>query len=55
MPQPELTEELKRDLQVIRMRKALDPKQFYKGNDMKGLPKYFQVILLTTNLQSTCH
>lgn len=43
MPAPELTEDLKRDLQVLRMRRVLDPKRFYKKNDLKDLPKYFQV------------
>ena len=40
----ELTPELKRDLQIIRMRGVLDPKRFYRSSDMKKeLPKYFQV------------
>ncbi|CAK1548141.1 unnamed protein product [Leptosia nina] len=43
MAAPELTPELKRDLQLLRMRSALDPKHFYKKNDMEVLPKYFQV------------
>lgn len=43
MPAPELTEDLKRDLQVLSMRRVLDPKRFYKKNDLKDLPKYFQV------------
>ncbi|XP_034840898.1 deoxynucleotidyltransferase terminal-interacting protein 2 [Maniola hyperantus] len=43
MPVPEMTEELKNDLQVLKMRSALDPKHFYKKNDMEVLPKYFQV------------
>ncbi|XP_049886329.1 deoxynucleotidyltransferase terminal-interacting protein 2 [Pectinophora gossypiella] len=43
MPAPEVTEELKNDLQVLKMRSALDPKHFYKKNDMEVLPKYFQV------------
>ena len=39
-----LTPELKRDLQIIRMRGVLDPKRFYRSSDMKKeLPKYFQV------------
>ncbi|XP_055327206.1 deoxynucleotidyltransferase terminal-interacting protein 2-like [Paramacrobiotus metropolitanus] len=43
MPAPELTDELKNDLRALRMRDALDPKRFYKPNDTKGLPKYFQI------------
>ncbi|XP_063245166.1 deoxynucleotidyltransferase terminal-interacting protein 2 [Bacillus rossius redtenbacheri] len=43
MPAPEMTEELKHDLQVLQMRSVLDPKHFYKKNDLKVLPKYFQV------------
>ncbi|KAI5633472.1 fcf2 pre-rRNA processing domain-containing protein [Phthorimaea operculella] len=43
MAAPEVTEELKNDLQVLKMRSALDPKHFYKKNDMEVLPKYFQV------------
>jgi len=44
MPAQELTEDLKRDLQIIRMRNVLDPKKFYKSSDMKKeLPKYFQI------------
>ncbi|CAD0195703.1 unnamed protein product [Chrysodeixis includens] len=43
LPAPEITEELKNDLNVLKMRSALDPKHFYKKNDMEVLPKYFQV------------
>jgi hypothetical protein len=43
MGAPELTDESKRDLEVLQMRSALDPKRFYKKNDLKVLPKYFQV------------
>ncbi|KAJ3220413.1 Deoxynucleotidyltransferase terminal-interacting protein 2 [Dinochytrium kinnereticum] len=46
MKAPDLTDELKRDLQVIRSRAALDPKRHYKKPDksMKGkLPKFFQI------------
>ncbi len=39
----EVTEEQKRDLEVLRMRGALDPKRFYKKNDAEAPPKYFQV------------
>ncbi|GFG28739.1 hypothetical protein Cfor_06018 [Coptotermes formosanus] len=43
MPATELTDELKNDLEILRMRSVLDPKHFYKKNDLKVLPKYFQV------------
>ncbi|CAD6241159.1 GSCOCG00009182001-RA-CDS [Cotesia congregata] len=43
MPAPEMTAEVRHDLQVIQMRSALDPKRFYKKNDIKALPKYFQI------------
>ncbi|XP_006814011.1 deoxynucleotidyltransferase terminal-interacting protein 2-like [Saccoglossus kowalevskii] len=43
MKAPEMTEELKNDLKVIKMRGALDPKRFYKGSDVRGLPKFVQV------------
>lgn len=44
LPAPEMTEEKQRDLEIIQMRSILNPKQFYKKNDLKVLPKYFQVI-----------
>ncbi|KAI3368791.1 hypothetical protein L3Q82_025774 [Scortum barcoo] len=43
MKAPEMTQELKGDLQVLKMRGSLDPKRFYKKNDRDGFPKYFQV------------
>ncbi|XP_045584094.1 U3 small nucleolar RNA-associated protein 6 homolog [Procambarus clarkii] len=43
MKAPELTEEVKRDLEVLQMRSVLDPKRHYKNSDMKVLPKYFQL------------
>ncbi|KAH0557259.1 deoxynucleotidyltransferase terminal-interacting protein 2 [Cotesia glomerata] len=43
MPAPEMTAEVRHDLQVIQMRSALDPKRFYKKNDIKALPKYFRI------------
>jgi len=43
MKAPEITEELKNDLQILQMRSALDPKHFYKRSEMKTLPKYFEV------------
>lgn len=45
MPAPTLTPELKDDLQILKMRDALDPKKHYKkgASKSKALPKYFQV------------
>lgn len=43
LPATEMTEEKQRDLEIIQMRSILNPKQFYKKNDMKVVPKYFQV------------
>ncbi|RVE53230.1 hypothetical protein evm_002063 [Chilo suppressalis] len=43
LPAPEITDELKNDLEILKMRSVLDPKHFYKKNDMEVLPKYFQV------------
>ncbi|XP_076673825.1 deoxynucleotidyltransferase terminal-interacting protein 2 [Andrena cerasifolii] len=43
MRPPEMTPEIRHDLQVLQMRSALDPKHFYKKNDLKVLPKYFQI------------
>ncbi|KAI4794912.1 hypothetical protein KUCAC02_031772 [Chaenocephalus aceratus] len=43
MKAPELTQELKADLQVLKMRGSMDSKRFYKKNDRDGFPKYFQM------------
>ncbi|KAL3075731.1 hypothetical protein niasHS_012561 [Heterodera schachtii] len=43
MPATELTEERRRDLEVVQMRDALDPAQHYKKPDREVLPKYFQI------------
>ena len=43
MKAPEMTEEQKNDLKILQMRHVLDPKAFYKRNDLKNLPKFFQV------------
>ncbi|KAF9180121.1 hypothetical protein BGZ51_006435 [Haplosporangium sp. Z 767] len=45
LPQQVLTPELKRDLQILKLRNVLDPKRFYKRAE-KGkakFPKYFQM------------
>ncbi|KAK7789535.1 hypothetical protein R5R35_010316 [Gryllus longicercus] len=43
MPAAEITDEKKHDLEVLKMRSVLDPKQFYKKNVLNKTPKYFQV------------
>lgn len=43
MPATEVTDEMRNELKIIQMRSVLDPKHFYKKNDLKVLPKYFQV------------
>lgn len=43
LPATEMTDEVKNDLEILQMRSVLDPKHFYKKNDLKVLPKYFQV------------
>ncbi|XP_031618951.1 deoxynucleotidyltransferase terminal-interacting protein 2 [Contarinia nasturtii] len=43
IPATEVTDELRQDLEVIQMRSVLNPTHFYKKNDLKTLPKYFQV------------
>lgn len=50
MKAPELSQELKGDLQVLKMRGSLDPKRFYKKNDRDGFPKYFQVSMKMNHL-----
>ncbi|KAK6362052.1 hypothetical protein TWF730_005752 [Orbilia blumenaviensis] len=44
MPATDVTPEIKRDLQMIKLRNVLDPHKHFKGDDWKGkLPKYFQM------------
>lgn len=40
----ELTDENRRDLELLQMRAEIDPKSQYRKNDLKVLPKYFQVV-----------
>ncbi|XP_041791660.1 deoxynucleotidyltransferase terminal-interacting protein 2 [Chelmon rostratus] len=49
MKAPEISQELKGDLQVLKMRGSMDPKRFYKKNDRDGFPKYFQVGTVVDN------
>lgn len=44
LPRTNLTPELKRDLQLLRMRDVLDPKRHYKKDNAKGkVPEFSQV------------
>jgi len=43
MQSHELTEENKNDLVALQLRRFIDPKRHYKGNDSKGLPTSFQI------------
>lgn len=38
-----MTDEIKNELEIVRMRSALDTKHFYKRSETKTLPKYFQI------------
>ncbi|KAJ3001562.1 hypothetical protein HKX48_002810 [Thoreauomyces humboldtii] len=42
MPAPEVTEQVKRDLHILKSRPVIDPKVHYKRNTMSAPPKYFQ-------------
>ncbi len=43
LPATQITDEVKRDLRLLHLRAALDPKRFYKGFDQSKFPKYFQL------------
>ncbi|KAK7747105.1 dTDP-fucopyranose mutase [Diatrype stigma] len=44
LPKTDLTPELKRDLQILKMRDILDPKRFYRKDSSKAaVPEYSQV------------
>ncbi|XP_053673662.1 deoxynucleotidyltransferase terminal-interacting protein 2 [Anopheles nili] len=43
MPAPELTTELKNELQLMKMRSVLDPKLAFKRLEKRKLPKYFEI------------
>ncbi|PVU93678.1 hypothetical protein BB561_003102 [Smittium simulii] len=43
MKSPPITEQVKRDLQLLKMRNFLDPKRFYKrDSNSQAIPKHFQ-------------
>lgn len=41
-----ITERVKLDLHMLRLRNAIDPSQHYKKFDTKAIPKVFQVFIL---------
>ncbi|KAK7027297.1 Deoxynucleotidyltransferase terminal-interacting protein 2 [Halocaridina rubra] len=43
MKAPEMTEEVKHDLQILQMRPVLDKTRPFKNKDLKVMPKYFQM------------
>ncbi|XP_038063837.1 deoxynucleotidyltransferase terminal-interacting protein 2-like isoform X2 [Patiria miniata] len=43
MAAAEMTDQLRNDIKAVRMRSTLDPKRFYKHNDMTAMPKFVQV------------
>lgn len=45
MPATPLTPEIKREIQALRLRNALDPKRFYRGSakEDKAMPEFFQI------------
>ena len=43
MPATRIDDKLKRDLRLLRLRSAMDPKRFYKSADGTKFPKHFQV------------
>ena len=49
MPKVELTEELKADLKALQLRNFIYPSRFYKTNDSKKLPQYFQIGTIVTD------
>jgi hypothetical protein len=42
LPAQQITDEVKRDLRLLRLRGVMDPKRFYKSFDQTKFPKYFQ-------------
>ena len=43
MKAPEVTDDVKTGLELMKLRSVITPKRFYKKDDRKGLPKHFQV------------
>ncbi|GIL51425.1 hypothetical protein Vafri_7411 [Volvox africanus] len=51
LPAPKITNEVKQELQLLRLRGAYDPKRFYKSFDNTKLPKHFQLGTVVDNPQ----
>lgn len=43
MPKPEVDDETKKDLQLLKMRSLLDPSRPYRNQDLRKTPKFFHV------------
>ncbi|KAK9789962.1 hypothetical protein WJX73_005964 [Symbiochloris irregularis] len=43
LPATRIDDKVKRDLRLLRLRSAMDPKRFYKSPDSTKFPKFFQV------------
>lgn len=50
MKAPELTPEVERDLKALQLRHIIDPSRFYKKPDRNGLPRFFQIGTIHTEL-----
>ena len=49
LPATKIDDEAKRELRLLRLRGAFDPKTFYKGFDTTKLPKFFQMGTVVDN------
>jgi hypothetical protein len=49
MKAPEMTPELKQEVSALMLRRYVDPKHFYKKNDIEKPPKYFQIGTILDN------
>ncbi len=54
MAAPAITPDLKRDLRLLRLRGAFDPKRFYKSADSGRLPEHFAVRRVLKHFVSLC-
>ena len=50
MTAPEMTPELKEDLEAMQVKQYTDPTQFFKKNDKKKLAKFFQIGTIQDNI-----
>jgi len=53
MPASELTDERRRDLELLQMRDMFDSKTHYRRPDGNMCPKYFQVGVIPVSVQFT--